>query len=115
MEGAFGSTRSTLPTSDIRARVAGATWGRRLFPPSFDTATWCQQGELKRWEEAYPAATASPVEGLDCPYDGMASMDTIEAHCATVEPRTLQRALTYLNHFNPGFKMAVVGRIEGRP
>lgn len=77
------------------------------------TAAWVPWDELKRWEKAYPVTTALPVEGLDRPYDGMASMDSIEAHCATVEPRTLQRALTYLNHFNPGFKMAVVGRDGG--
>ena len=99
---------ANLPISVHGWLVRRGEGGFSLRPS--DTATWVPWGELKRWEEAYPAATASPVEGLDCPYDGMASMDTIEAHCATVEPRTLQRALTYLNHFNPGFKMAVVGR-----
>ena len=74
---------------DTRAWVDGATWGRRLFPSSFRHGrVGARVDELKRWEEAYPAATASPVEGLDRPYDGMASMHMIEAHCATwMEPK----------------------------
>jgi hypothetical protein len=84
---------------------------------SRDGEEWLPWADLRESTWTYPVVHPPRANllslNIDDPYTGMATEDEIEQYAQTLGTRVLQRCLTYCQHYNTSFKMAVVARDGG--